>query len=584
MLSRALHAASPSAAKAEPSVTESTLNTTSPVTIRAAAGTKRTRLGLWPVTSVVIATLVAIPVLVVFAHIFYSGSEIWAHLVATVLVGYIRNTLVLLLGVGIGVLVIGVGTAWLVTMCRFPGSRTFEWLLLLPLAFPAYVLAYVYTYFLQSSGPAQRVLRDATGWSYGDYWFPEIYSIEGAIAMFALVLYPYVYLLSRAAFLEQSVCALEVSRTLGCGPLKSFFRVAVPLARPAIVAGVTLALMETIADFATVQYFAVDTFTTGIYRTWFGMGDRFAAAQLAAVLLMVVLALLVGERLSRGGKKFHHTSRRYTHISPVRLRGGKAVAAFFACGLPILLGALIPCAVLVHMHLAIGDPYFGSRFYGYAWNSFLIAGLAAAIAVGISLLVAYAQRLNPSPLVRGAARVAGLGYAIPGSVVAVGVLIPLAAFDNALDGWMRSTFGLSTGLLLSGTIAALLYAYVVRFLAVSLNTVEAGLGKITPSMDQAARTLGKGPGATVWRVHIPVMRGSLLTAGLIVFVDVMKELPATLIIRPFNFDTLATRVYTLASDERLEQASTAALAIVFVGLVPVILLSWMIARSRPGHR
>lgn len=544
----------------------------------------RLRLGIWPAASIVVALLVAIPILVVFGHIFHGGGAVWSHLASTVLGDYVRNTLVLLLGVGIGVTVIGVGAAWLVTMCRFPGSRTFEWLLLLPLAFPAYVLAYVYTYFLQVAGPAQSALRDLTGWRYGEYWFPEVYSTQGAIAMFALVLYPYVYLLARAAFLEQSVCALEVSRTLGCGPLKSFFRVAVPLARPAIVAGVALALMETIADFATVQYFAVNTFTTGIYRTWFGLGDRFAAAQLAAVLLVFVFALMAAERLSRGQKKFHHTSRRYTHISPVRLRGLKAAGAFLACALPILLGAVVPAAVLVQMHIAVGDPYFGPRFFGYAWNSFQVAGMAALIAVGIALLVAYAQRLNPSPLVRGAARVASLGYAIPGSVIAVGILIPLAAFDNALDGWMRAHIGISTGLLLSGTVTALLYAYVVRFLAVALNTVEAGLGKITPSMDQASRTLGQGPGATVRRVHMPVMRGSLLTAGLIVFVDVMKELPATLIVRPFNFDTLATRIYTLAADERLEQASSGSLAIVIVGMVPVILLSLMIARSRPGHR
>jgi iron(III) transport system permease protein len=545
-------------------------------------GRLRGSLSVWPVISVVIALLVAVPVLVVGGHVFQPAGEVWRHLASTVLWDYVRNTLVLLLGVGAGVAVIGVGTAWLVTMCRFPGGRVFEWLLLLPLAFPAYVLAYVYTYLLQSGGPAQIALREMTGWRYGEYWFPEVYSIEGAIAMFALVLYPYVYLLARAAFLSQSICVLEVSRTLGCGPWRSFFRVAIPLARPAIIGGVTLALMETMADFATVQYFAVNTFTTGIYRTWFGLGDRVAAAQLSAVLLALVLGLLLLERLSRGEARYHHTSGRYTHISQVQLRGWKAALAALACALPILLGAVLPAAVLLEMHLSVGDPYFGSRFIGYAVNSFVVAGLAAVLAVILSLLIAYGQRLKPSALVRGAARVAALGYAVPGSVIAVGILIPLASFDNALDGWMRSSFGLSTGLLLSGTIVALLYAYVARFLAVSLNAVDAGLAKVTPSMDQAARTLGKGPGRTIWQVHVPMISGSVLTAGLIVFVDVMKELPATLIVRPFNFDTLAIRVYSLASDERLEQAATGSLAIVLVGMVPVILLSLMIARSRPG--
>jgi iron(III) transport system permease protein len=445
-------------------------------------------------------------------------------------------------------------------------------------------MAYAYTDLLQFAGPVQTTLRELTGWRRGEYWFPDIYSLGGAIVILTLALYPYVYLLSRAAFLEQSICAIEVARTLGHGPWATFFRVALPLARPAIVAGTALALMETAADFGTVQYFAVDTFTTGIYRTWFGLGNKVAAAQLAAVLMGFVLLVLLLERLSRGKARYHHTSRRWQRIVPAPLAGGRAALAVVVCGLPLVLGFVVPMLALIQLSIEGGDPFFGRRFLIYATNSFILAGLAAALTVAVALILAYALRLHATAAIRGAVRVASLGYAIPGSVIAVGMLIPLATFDNMVDSWMRASFGISTGLLLSGTIIAILFAYMVRFLALGLNTVESGLTRITPSMDEAARTLGAGPAGTLARVHAPILKGSVLTSAILVFVDVLKELPATLIIRPFNFDTLAIRVYHLASDERLAQASTGALTIVAVGLVPVIVLSLMITRSRPGGR
>jgi iron(III) transport system permease protein len=479
--------------------------------------------------------------------------------------------------------VIGVGTAWLVTMCRFPGRRVFEWALILPLAVPAYVMAYTYTDFLQFTGPVQSLLREVMGWGPRDYWFPQIRSLGGAIVMLALVLYPYVYLLARAAFLEQSVCALEVSRTLGCGPWASFYRVALPLARPAVAAGVSLALMETIADFGTVAFFGVQTFTTGIVRAWFSMGDRIAAAQLSAALLTLVLALLVLERWSRGRARYHHTSGRYRRMPDYRLSGWRAASATLGCFVPLALGFLLPAAVLLIMATTSGDAQFGLRFVRLAANSVTLALVTAVLAVLLAVLMAYGVRLQPNRLVIGANRVAAIGYAVPGTVIAVGVLIPFALLDNALDAWARATLGVSTGLILTGTIAALVFAYLVRFLAVSLNTVEASLGKIKPTMDDAARSLGRGPGGTLVRVHAPIMWASLLTAGLMVFVDVMKELPATLIMRPFNFDTLAVQAYNLASDERLTEASTASLAIVAVGILPLIALSRAIARARPGE-
>ena len=540
-------------------------------------------LNRWTLVTLLIAALVALPVLVVASRIFVPSGGVWQHLAQTVLAEYLLNTVRLVFGVGVGTLVIGVGTAWLVTMCRFPGSRILEWALLLPLAVPAYVMAYVYTDLLQFVGPVQTALREVFGWTRRDYWFPDIRTLEGAALMMTLVMYPYVYLLSRAAFLEQSVCVLEVSRMLGRGPWRSFFTVALPLARPGIVAGLALALMEVLADFGTVQYFAVNTFTTGIYRTWFAMGQPVAAAQLAAVLLLFVFALVLLERWSRRQARYHHTTTRYRRLPAHQLTGWKAVAAFTACALPLFLGFFLPAGLLVRMALSVGDERLASSFLELAGNSFTLAALAAVIAVALALVIAYGQRLRPTPALKGAARVAAMGYAVPGSVIAVGVMIPFAYIDNTLDGFLRQNFGVSSGLLLSGTIVAVLFAYQVRFLAVSFNTIEASLGKIRPSMDYAARVLGNSAGRTLLRVHAPIMWGSLLTAGLLVFVDVMKELPATMIVRPFNFDTLAVRAYTLASDERLAEASTSALAIVLVGILPVILLSLSIRRSRPGQ-
>ena len=537
----------------------------------------------WSVLAVLVAAIVAVPVLVVFGHVFVPAGEVWRHLAATVLARYVANTAWLIFGVGIGTSVIGVGAAWLVTMCRFPGRPVLEWALLMPLAVPAYAIAYTYTGLFDFAGPVQTGLRDSFGWSRGDYWFPEFRSVGGAVAVLTFVFYPYVYMLARAAFLEQSVCVLEIGRTLGRTPWRIFTGVALPLARPAIVTGVSLALMEALSDFGAVQHFGVDTFTTGIYRTWFGLGDASAAAQLAAILLAFVLVLVVGERLSRGRARFHHTSRRYRALPTYRLRGGRAAGAILVCFLPIGLGFLLPGGQLLVWAAGTAGETVDGRFWGYAANSIALAAGAATLAVGIALLVAYGLRLSPNPVTKAAARIASLGYAVPGSVIAVGVLLPLAWLDNGIDAWMRATFGLSTGLILSGTVVALLFAYLVRFLAVSLNTVEASLTKVTPAMDGAARSLGLGPGSTVLRVHVPIMTSSLLTAGLLVLVDVMKELPATLILRPFDFNTLAVRAFELAADEQLREAATPALAIVAVGLLPVVLLSLAIARARPGR-
>ena len=535
---------------------------------------------VWTILVIAIAFLIATPVIAILSNIFADTGAVWKHLAETVLWTYIANSLWLMMGVGLGVLLIGVGTAWLVTLCSFPMRWLFEWALLLPLAAPAYILAYTYTDFLDFSGPLQSALRKAFGWSLGNYWFPNVRSLWGAIIMLTLVLYPYVYLLTRVAFLEQSVCTLEASRTLGCSPWRSFFKVALPSARPAIVAGLALALMETLNDFGTVQFFGVDTFTTGIYRTWFGMGERVAATQLAAFLLLFILSLILLELWSRRQTKYYQIATTQRQLPSYQLRGMRATGAWLACFMPISLGFLIPAGILLNMTIKNFSESLDESLWGFARNSLTLAVITALIAVIIAVIMAYGLRLRSNLGMQLATRIAAMGYAVPGSVIAVGILVPIGKFDNALDAWMRGTFGISTGLLLSGTITALVFGYLVRFLAVSFTTVEASLGRIKPSLDDAARSLGLNSTSTLIQVHTPMMWGSLLTAGMLVFVDVMKELPATLIIRPFNFDTLAVRVYNLASDERLAEASGAALAIVLVGIVPVILLSLRISKSR----
>jgi iron(III) transport system permease protein len=539
------------------------------------------RFGRLTTIAALIGALCAAPVASVFFNLFATGTPgMWQHLAQTVLPEYAANTLWLLIGVGAGVVAVGVATGWLTAMHEFPGRRAFEWALILPLAMPAYVIAFVYTDLLQFVGPVQSWVRGLTGWSKGDYWFPDVRSLGGAIVMFVFVLYPYVYLLARGAFLERSATLLEAGRTLGLGSTAVFFGVALPLARPAVVAGTALALMETIADFGAVSYFGLPTLTTGIYQAWFSMGERVVAAQLSAILLGFVVLVLLLERLSRGRKRFHETSQHTRAPSRQRLRGLPAAAATTLCAIPFTAGFLLPAALLLRMAVGEGDAQFGARFVQLAANSVTLAALTSALLVVLALFMAYNARLHPGLLSVNLNRVAGLGYAVPGLVIAVGTLIPLAWLDNTLDAWMRASFGISTGLLLTGGVFALVLAYVVRFFSIGLQTVDASLEKVRPSMEDAARSLGSGPVESLVRIHVPIMARGLATAALLIFVEVMKELPATLVMRPFNFDTLATQVYTLAHDERLAEASTAALAIVAVGVIPLIAISRNIARAR----
>jgi iron(III) transport system permease protein len=537
---------------------------------RPATPPRARRTPAWAWLSVGAAGLIAAPIISVLVTALMPGGGSWLHLSRTVLPDLLVNSVLLAVLVGVMAAVMGAVAAWLVAACAFRGRGLLEIALLLPLAMPAYVCGYAYVWLLDVAGPVQSTIRDMTGLRWGEYWFPEIRSLPGAALMLAAVLYPYVYLLCRGAFLTQSVCLLEASRTLGHGLPRTFLHVALPMARPALAGGVALVLMETLADFGTVQHFAVRTFTTGIYDAWFGLADRPAAAQLAASLMGLVALLLLLERVSRGGRRFHTTTTRSPPLRPVQLTGWKEWAAIAACAVPVLLGFVVPAGTLLALMLEAGNPFEARRVIPYALNSLTLAAIAAVLAVLIAALLAWAQRLHPSPVRATANRFASLGYALPGSVIAVGALVPFAVFDNAFDAWMHASFGVSTGLLLSGSIAALVFAYLVRFLGVALSAVESGLTRIKPSLFAAARVLGRKPGAAVREVELPLAKGALLTAAILVFVDTMKELPATLIVRPFDFDTLAVRVHNLASDERLAEASTAALLIVAVGLLPVV--------------
>ncbi|UCH41303.1 MAG: iron ABC transporter permease [Gammaproteobacteria bacterium] len=538
--------------------------------------------GLWKPGVLLVACLFSLPIFTVASFVLHPANDVWQHLLDNLLGEYLLNSALLMIGVAVGTLVIGVGCAWLTSVCLFPGKKLFSWALLLPLAFPAYIIAYTYTGMFDFAGPVQSWIRASTGWGAHDYYFPEVRSLGGAVTMFSLVLYPYVYLLARAAFLEQSICVLEVSRTLGCSVWSSFYRVALPLARPAIVAGLSLALMETLADYGTVAYFGLGVFTTGIFRTWFGLGDGAAAAKLAAILLAFVFTLIVIERWSRRRARYHHATYRYRSLPQYRLRGWRAFFAFCACFVPLALGFLLPAWQLALWALETYDYMVDASFLQLTLNSLELATSAALLAVLLALFMVYGKRLFDSKTVNASIRIVATGYAVPGTVIAVGVIIPFAWFDNSIDTLMREHYGFSSGLLLSGSLIAVMFAYMVRFLAVSIQAVESGLSNIKPSMDDAARSLAHAPGQVLMRVHLPLMKGTVLTALLIVFVDVMKELPATLILRPFNFNTLAVRAFELASDERLADSSTAALMIVAVGLGPVILLSRSITASRAG--
>ena len=528
----------------------------------------------WSAGAVLIALLVLAPMLSVLWIALHPTENIWPHLMATVLPLYFSNTLILMAGVGFVTAVVGTGAAWLVAMYRFPGRRWLDYALLFPLAIPAYVGAYALVDFLQYSGPVQTGLRVAMGWSSArDYWFPEVRSHGSAILVLSSALYPYVYLLTRAAFREQSGASYEVARALGVGPWGVFWRVGLPLARPAIASGVALALMETVADFGTVTHFGVQTLTTGVFTTWLDGNNAGGAAQISGVILSVILILVTIERISRRNARFHRASRASRPLEPTTLTGAGRWVAFVLCLLPFALGFVLPVGVMLGHAVENPSVWLAPGLGQALANTLLVGGVAAFLTVGAALFLVYGVRLAGVRAARLVLPLTTLGYAAPGTVLAVGILIPLAALDNRVADAVLALTGHDPGLILTGTAGAIIIAYVVRFFGIAQGAVDSAFGRISPSLPMAARSLGQTAGGALASVYLPLMRGSVATALLVVFVDCVKELPATLLLRPFNFNTLSTRVYELASLERIGEASPAALVVMAVGLSAVALLA-----------
>ena len=526
-----------------------------------------------------VVAICVLPIIGVVAAALFESTDTLGRLAETVLWRYTWTTLVLVVFVAIGSIVIGASTAWLVVTCDFPGRRILEMALVIPLAFPAYVLAYAYTDILDHPGIVQSTLRHVMGWGPRDYWFPEIRSLGGAALMLTLVLYPYVYLLTRAAFRMQAATPFYAARSLGASPFSAFLRVSLPMARPAIAAGTLLVVMETIADFGTVAHFSVQTFATGIYTSWFGLGDRGAAAQLALGLLTFALLVAALEHMNRGAAAFAASGKREPFVR-FNLTGKRALGAQIACLVPVLFGVILPTVALVLMGMRSEQDIFGPRYIRFIQNSLTLAAVAAFVTVAAAVFLGTFRRVLPNRVSLAALFVGRLGYAVPGGVIAVGLLVPFAQFDNWLDARMEAWFDISTGLLITGSMWLMIAAYMIRFLAAAIGSYDSGLATVTPNIDAASRVLGRSTWGMVRDVHLAVLRPSILTALLIVFVDTIKELPATLILRPFNYDTLAVQAFRLASDERLDGAAVPSLIIAAIGLVPVILLCTQLSERR----
>ncbi|MFT5007149.1 MAG: iron(III) transport system permease protein [Paracoccaceae bacterium] len=531
-------------------------------------------INLWSIGALFIAAIVLLPILSVAWIAFHPTENIWPHLMATTLPRYLANTLFLVVTVGFLSAMVGTGAAWLVVMYRFPFHALLQWALLLPLAIPAYIGAYALVDFLEYAGPVQSGLRAIFGWtSARDYSFPEIRSRGSAVLVLSAALYPYVYLMARTAFREQSVGVLEVSRALGCGPWRSFFLVGLPLARPAIAAGVAIVMMETANDFGTVEFFAVQTLTTGIFTVWLEASNAGGAAQIAMVILGVILILVALEKTSRRKIRFFRTTGRQSPIEPRRLRGWAAFLAFGLCVIPFAAGFLLPAIVIGWHALDNAEIWRDAALYTALWTTVWVGFLAAFLTVLGGVFLVYGVRLSGNKLPGRILPATTIGYAAPGAVLGIGVVLPLAALDHRVADLIENLTGYDPGLMLTGSAFAIVLAYFVRFFAIAQGAVDAAMGRISPSLPMASRSLGKSSVGTLRLVHLPMIKGSIATALLLVFVDCVKELPATLLLRPFNFNTLATRVYDQASLENLGEAAPAAIIVMAVGFMAVLFLA-----------
>lgn len=530
--------------------------------------------GVWSFGALLIAALVVLPILSVIWIAFSPTENIWPHLLATTLPRYLKNTVILVFSVGLIAGFVGTTTAWMVTMYRFPGAKLLQWLLLLPLAIPAYVGAYALVDFLEYAGPIQTMLRDVFGWANSkDYWFPEIRSRGAAIIVLSAALSPYVFLLARSGYREQSADSFDVARALGAGPVARFWRVGLPLARPAIMAGVAIVMMETASDFGVVSFFAVQTLTTGIFSVWLETGNAGGAAQIASVVLLVILLLVSLEKQSRARLKYHGNPSQMRPLVQTQLTGAQGGIASGLCFIPFLIGFVLPVAVIGYHAIEKADRWLDPALLRALGNTVLVGGIAASVTVAAALFMVYGARNAGSALPQKLLPITTIGYAAPGAVLGIGLLYPMAATDHFIADLILSITGYEVGLLMTGSAFAIIYAYSVRFFAIAQGAIDASINRISPSLPMAARSLGQSKGGVLRRVYIPMIKGSVGTALLLVFVDCVKELPATLLLRPFNFNTLSTRVYEKASLEQIENASPAAILVILLGLSAVLLLA-----------
>ncbi|ELV8760102.1 iron ABC transporter permease [Vibrio fluvialis] len=528
---------------------------------------------IWKTSSVVLATLLVLPILAIFFTAIGQTDDVFAHLMSTVMPTYAFNTVVLTLSVMALALLFGIPSAWLMAMCRLPGEKVLQWALVLPLAIPGYIVGYIFTGWFDYAGPIQVWLRAQTGWMAGEYYFPDIRSLAGASIVLALVLYPYVYLMCRAAFMEQNVSLLQSARLLKCSPWESFRRISLPLVRPSIAVALSLVAMETVGDFGTVSYFAVNTLTTAVYDTWMNYSNLTAAAKISAVMLVIVLLLLSAERYSRRRQKLYQSQFNSHEDFRYALRGWKKWLALLWCWGLVCVAFIFPLLQLLSYAYTYFEQSWTAEFREYALNSLQVSLSAAVIGVAVALVVNFYSRLKSNRVSVALMRLSSMGYAVPGTVLAIGVMVPVLTLDHAVNDVAKAMQWGRPGLIFSGTMFAIIFALIVRFSAVAIGSIESSLNKISPSLDMAARTMGCQANAMLWRVHLPLVRRGALIAGLLVFIESMKELNAALLLRPFNFETLATYVYNYASDEHLELAALPAVLLVLVGLIPLVVVN-----------
>ncbi|RUA34013.1 MAG: iron ABC transporter permease [Bacteroidetes bacterium] len=532
----------------------------------------------WSFALIALVLVIGLPIYTLFFKLFEETTDsVWGHLVDTVLADYLINSIGLVLVVSILTLLMGISAAWIVSTTNIPFRRQFEWMLILPLAIPTYIAAYTYAGIFDYTGPIQVFLRDI---GFSDLVYIDIMNFWGVAVVMALVLFPYVYVVARSTFMSQSATLLEASRILGSSSWRTFFKIALPISRPAIIGGLSLVMMEVLNDYGAVKYYGVSTFTTGIFRAWFSFGDPNSAINLSGILMGFIFIMIMAERLQRGKVKFDEGARIGRQLKRYQLKGWKKFFAWMVCFIPLFLGFIAPVFQLILWSFQTIKKIIDFDFLILMANSFGLALLAAFLCVGFSVIILFAVKVNKNRFFSLLAKFAALGYSIPGAVIAIGIMIPLLGLDKFLIDTWEESFNMKIGLIFSGTIFALTFAYIVRFLTVSLNPIEAAFKKTGDSIDEASYSLGAGSFKTLLKVNLPLIKSALISGGILVFVDILKELPLTLILRPFNFHTLATKAYELASDEMIAESATPSLIIIVIGTIPIIILNRLMKNTK----